>query len=106
MKTVPPEFAEFVREVGIRAFDRLALRVKERATTSRTVLRSWSKLTRDDKELLMDDLIASVQDTSEIELQPDPAAPKPKVVKRFAPEEVEPTLPEKPRARKKSTKKK
>ena len=105
MRTVPPEFAEFVREVGIRAFDRLSLRLKERAATSRTVLRSWSKLTRDDKELLMDDLIASVQDTSEITLQPDPAAPR--ITRRFEPAEVEPTLPVKPRPRKrKSTKKK
>ena len=104
MKSVPPEFAEFVREVGIRAFDRLAVRLKERAASSRTVLRSWSKLTPDDKAMLMDDLIASAQSNEEMALQPDPAAPR--ITRRFEPAEVEPTLPAKPKPRKKSTKKK
>ncbi|MEO6488071.1 MAG: hypothetical protein ABIO78_09050 [Thermoanaerobaculia bacterium] len=61
MKTIPSEFAGFIRDVGVRAFDRLAERLKENAASRRAVLRSWGKLSQDDKESLIDELIASAQ---------------------------------------------
>lgn len=65
MKTIPSEFAGFIRDVGVRAFDRLAEHLKENAASRRAVLRSWGKLSQDDKESLIDELIASAQADSD-----------------------------------------
>ena len=105
MKPVPTEFTEFVRDVGIRALDRLTQRLHEQAASRRALLRSWSKLTRDDKESLMDELIASAALAQESEMVPQPA-PAPRVSKRFDPEEVAATLPADPKLPKKSKRKK
>lgn len=58
MKTnIPSEFAGFVRDAGVRAFDRLAARAKDLNAPMRSVLRSWSRLSAADKESLFDHLI-------------------------------------------------
>lgn len=104
MKTIPSEFVEFVREVGVRAFDRLADRLKETSASRRAVLRSWSKLTPEDKESLMDELITSAQEP--VQAKPAQPVPQPVISKRYDPDEVAPTLPVKakiPKKKKKTT---
>lgn len=76
MKTIPSEFAGFIRDVGVRAFDRLAERLKENAASRRAVLRSWGKLSQDDKESLIDELIASAQADSNPAPEPPPRTPR------------------------------
>jgi hypothetical protein len=61
-RSIPSEFAEFVRSVAIRALDRLSERTKELDTKSRAVIRAWSKLTADAKSRLIDELIADAQE--------------------------------------------
>jgi hypothetical protein len=99
VKTIPSEFVEFVRQVGVRAFDRLADRMKETSASRRAVLRSWSKLTAEDKESLMDELITSAQEP--MQARPAQPAPQPVLRKRYDPEEVAPTLPVKAKIPKK-----
>ena len=61
MQKISSEFVGFVRETGIRAFNRLTTRAKEVAAPLRSVLRAWSKLSDDQKNELLDELIAAVQ---------------------------------------------
>ena len=77
-KTIPNEFAGFIREVGVRAFDSLAerLKEKEKAAARLTVLKAWKKLSRADKESLMDELIATAQDESAAPAEEKPAKKK------------------------------
>ena len=93
--TIPSEFRSFVRDVGIRAFDRLAGRAGELDTSIRTIVRGWGKLSSKQKESLFDELIETAQLT---ETQAEPAPPReraPRPIKRYDPEEVAKTLPPK-----------
>jgi hypothetical protein len=58
---VPSEFTGFVRDVARRAFDTLASRVTKLETPLRAVVRSWSKLTDEAKDQLIDELIVSAR---------------------------------------------
>ncbi len=62
-KTIPSEFAGFVRDTTVRAFDRLAERVKELDPPLRSVMRAWSKLKTAEKKELVNLLMASAQDS-------------------------------------------
>ena len=86
---IPSEFAAFVRETGIRAFDSLAGRAKTLDKPLQSVLKSWSKLSDDKKHELFDNLIASARDDDD-----GPEPPK-RAVKRHDPEKVKKTLPKK-----------
>ena len=89
---IPNEFAAFVRDTGIKAFDRVAGRAKTLDKSLQSVLKSWTKLTSKKKEELFDELIASARDEDE----PEPPAPKKRAtVKRYDPDEVKKTLPKK-----------
>ena len=93
--TIPSEFRSFVRDVGIRAFDRLAGRAAELDNSIRTIIRSWGKLSSKQKESLFDELIETAQLN---ETQQEPAPPReraPRTIKRYDPEEVAKTLPPK-----------
>ena len=83
MQRISTEFAGFVRDTGVRAFDRLTTRTKEVEAKLRPVLRAWSKLSDDQKTDLFDELIAAVaaNDDDEETLRP---APKPKSKKKPA----------------------
>ncbi|HEU4521632.1 MAG TPA: hypothetical protein VFT12_06495 [Thermoanaerobaculia bacterium] len=102
---IPSEFTGFVRDTGVRAFDRLTTRAKELDPPLRNFIRSWSKLSDRDKVKLFDELIAAVRapETEEQEQQPAPPPPprsrQKQAVKRYDPEEVAATLPRKPRAK-------
>jgi hypothetical protein len=90
--TIPSEFAAFVRETGIRAFDRVAGRARTFDKSLHAILKSWSKLSDDKKHELFDILMASAREDDE----PTPEPPKrAKVVKRYDPDEVKKTLPKK-----------
>ncbi len=75
--TLPSEFAGFVRDIGKRAFDALGERVKDLEKPLRPLVRSWSKLTEEEKNLLLDELIASVRS-----VEPEEAARRPVKKKR------------------------
>lgn len=60
--TIPSEFAAFVRETGVRAFDRAAGRLKGFDKSLQPVLKTWSKLTDTKKHELFDILIAAARD--------------------------------------------
>ena len=60
--TIPSEFAAFVRETGVRAFDRAAGRLKGFDKSLQPVLKTWSKLTERKKHELFDILIAAARD--------------------------------------------
>jgi hypothetical protein len=92
---IPSEFAVFVRDVAMRAIDNLARRAHDLTTPIRGVVRSWSKLSKGDKDLLIDELIASAQANDAARHEEKPKTRR--AVKRFDPEEVEKTLPKKPR---------
>jgi hypothetical protein len=77
---IPSEFAAFVRETGIRAFDSLAGRAKALDKPLQSVLKSWSKLSEDNKNELFDELIALARDDDE------PPAPPKKAKKADKPE--------------------
>ena len=105
-RPIPSEFFGFVRETGIRAFDRLADQAKTLDTPLRTFLKSWTRLSDDHKERLFEELIAMVG-TPELQEEKPPATMKQKrPVKRYDPEEVAATLPKKPAVRKTSPAKK
>jgi hypothetical protein len=89
--TIPSEFAAFVRETGIRAFDQVAGRSKRLDKSLQSVLKSWSRLSEEKKHELFDRLIASVREEDEEVVEPAPR--KRSVVKRYDPEEVKKTLP-------------
>ena len=96
---ISSEFVVFIRETGVRAFDRLSARSKDLEQPLRNFVRSWSKLTEAEKNELFDELIATIrtQETPAAEAAP----PKQKkAVKRYDPEEVAATLPKKPAVRK------
>ncbi|HUP45411.1 MAG TPA: hypothetical protein VM779_07845 [Thermoanaerobaculia bacterium] len=87
-------------ETGVRAFDRLAGRARELDAPLRNFVRSWSRLSDDDKLALFDKLIeaAHMPDAGDEE-EPPPRLKQKHPVKRYDPEEVAATLPKKPRAR-------
>ena len=91
--TIPSEFRSFVRDVGIRAFDRLAGRAGELDPSLRPIVRGWGKLSSEQKESLFDELIETAQ-LREVPADPPPAR-APRSIKRYDPEEVEKTLPPK-----------
>ena len=94
-ESIPSEFAAFIREVGVRAFDRVAADPKDAAVPLRPILRNWSKLSPDEKASLLDRLIASAQMP---ELAPEPPKPRKRTpAKRYTAEEAEKTLPRKKR---------
>lgn len=102
---IPSEFVGFIREAGVKAFDRLTIRAKELDAPLRSFVRSWSRLSTDEKNALFDELINSAR-------MPEPPAGEPperlkqkRPVKRYDPEEVAATLPKKPAPRKKAKKK-
>jgi len=70
-REIPSEFAGFVRDAGVRAFDRLSERTKEVAAPLRPMLRAWLKLSSQQKDELFEALI----ETTSAEETP---APKPK----------------------------
>jgi hypothetical protein len=75
-RSIPSEFAEFVRTVAIRALDRLSARGKEFGTKPRAVLRAWDKLSSEEKSELIDQLVADTQDGDEGPPLKKPRAPK------------------------------
>jgi hypothetical protein len=93
MQRISSEFAGFVRDTGVRAFDRLSETIKEVDAPLRPVLRAWAKLNAGQKNVLFDELIATVGSNAvEAEVQAAASKPKPEI-HRYDPEEVEPTLP-------------
>jgi hypothetical protein len=94
--TIPSEFAAFVRETGVRAFDRVAGHIKTFDKSVQSVLKSWSKLSAEKKHELFDTLIASLREDD----HPTPEPPKrARTVKRYDPDEVKKTLPKKKAAK-------
>jgi hypothetical protein len=61
-RTIPTEFADFIRTVAIRALDRLTDRARELDTAPRAVVRAWAKLRTTEKNRLIDDLIADTRE--------------------------------------------
>jgi hypothetical protein len=99
-RAIPSEFAGFIRQTAVRAFDRLATRSAGLEAAPRAVMKSWSRLTDPQKESLIDELIAAAQSDDQ-----QPPAPRSKrAVKRYDPEEVAATLPKKPKAKAKTKK--
>ena len=102
---IPSEFVGFVREAGVKAFDRLAGRAKELDASLRSFVRSWSRLSDAEKNALFDELIAAAQMPESASDVPPPGLKQKKPVKRYDPEEVAATLPRKPAVPKKPKKK-
>ena len=73
---IPNEFAAFVRDTGIRAFDRVAGRAKTLDKSLHSVLKSWSKLSTKKKEELFDVLIASAREEDDEAVPPAPKKKK------------------------------
>lgn len=106
MQRISSEFVGFVRDTGVRAFDRLSTRAKEIEVPLRPVLRAWAKLSDDEKNDLFAELIAAVQASDATEPSPVSRTAQ-RDIRRFDPLEVEATLPaKKPRKKAASTKKK
>lgn len=105
MQRISSEFVGFVRDTGVRAFDRLTSRSTELEAPLRPVLRAWSKLSDDQKNDLFDELIAAVQATELPPAEPKKSSSK-RDIRRFDPMEVEATLPAKPRKKTAASKKK
>ncbi|HEY3056735.1 MAG TPA: hypothetical protein VGK31_12465 [Thermoanaerobaculia bacterium] len=61
MQRISSEFAGFVRDTGVRAFDLLSERLNEVPVLLRPVLRAWSKLSTAQKNELFEQLIAVVR---------------------------------------------
>ena len=99
-RPIPSEFFGFVRETGIRAFDRLADKSKTLDTPLRTFLKSWTRLSDEHKERLFEELIAMVVTPEHDEEKPPAAMKQKRAVKRYDPDEVAATLPKKPAVRK------
>ncbi|HUP47318.1 MAG TPA: hypothetical protein VNA04_00865 [Thermoanaerobaculia bacterium] len=97
--SVPSEFAGFIRETAVRAFDRLALRSKDLDPPLRSFIRSWARLPAADKQSLLDALIEAAR-APEPPQHPPPGMKQAKAVRRYDPEEVAATLPKKPAVRK------
>ena len=97
---IPSEFTAFIHDITTRAFDNLGGRVRSLDAALRGVVRSWAKLSSDDKNRFVAELIAAAQGFSS-EPAEEPKTRKP--VKRFNPDDVEKTLPKKPK-KKASTK--
>lgn len=95
---ISSEFVVFIRETGVKAFDRLSLRGKELDTPLRNFVRSWSRLTDAEKNDVFDQLIATIRTPDEAVTSPAPLKQK-KPVKRYDPEEVAATLPKRTVAR-------
>ena len=93
--TIPSEFAAFVRETGVRAFDRAAGRLKGLDKSLQPVLKTWTRLSEDEKQQLFDILIASAREDDEPLAEETPK--RSRTVKRYDPEEVAKTLPLKKR---------
>lgn len=91
--SIPSEFAGFVRDTGVRAFDRLAEQAKDLDPPLRSFVRSWSRLSQADKNSLFEQLI----DAARLPEAPPrtAAARQTRAVKRYDPDEVAATLPEK-----------
>src|SRR5205085_10641439 len=96
MQRISSEFAGFVRDTGVRAFDQLSESVKELETPARAVIRAWGKLSEEQKNALFDELIATVLIAGSA-APATPAKTAPRTIRRYDPEDVEPTLPAKPR---------
>jgi len=60
--TIPSELAAFVRETGIRAFDRVAATSKSLDKSLQSVLKSWARLSAEKKNELFDVLLASARE--------------------------------------------
>ena len=61
MPRMSSEFAGFVRDTAVRAFDLLSERVKEVPTPLRPILRAWTKLSSAQKNELFDEMIGLVR---------------------------------------------
>ena len=96
---IPSEFAGFVRETGIRAFDRLVTRARDLDAPLRNFVRSWSRLSEADKLTLFDELIIAARLPPEEETRPPAGMKQKHPVRRYDPEEVAATLPKKPAKR-------
>lgn len=105
MQRISSEFVGFVRDTGVRAFDRLSTRAKEIEVPLRPVLRAWAKLSDDQKNDLFAELIAAVQASDASTASPSPRSAQ-RDIRRFDPVEVEATLPAKSRKKTVSPKKK
>ena len=91
--TIPSEFAAFVRETGVRAFDRAAGRLKGLDKSLQPVLKTWTRLSEDKKQQLFDILIAAAREDDEPFAEKTPK--RSPTVKRYDPEEVLKMLPKK-----------
>ena len=98
---IPSEFAGFVRETGVRAFDRLAERARDLDAPLRNFVRSWSRLDDGAKFALFDQLIEAAALPPAKETAPPEGMAQKRPVRRYDPEEVAATLPKKPRKTKK-----
>lgn len=92
---VPSEFVEFVKQIGIRAFERLALRSSELDPPLRALLKNWSRFSESEKNEFFDELIAAAR-MADAPPAPPREVRQRKPVKRYDPEEVAATLPKKP----------
>ncbi|HEX6177135.1 MAG TPA: hypothetical protein VF057_02150 [Thermoanaerobaculia bacterium] len=93
---IPSEFAGFVRDTGVRAFDRLAEHAKELDPALRSFIRAWSRLSETQKVTLFDQLIAAARFPSTETIEPPAGMRQKKPIKRYDPEDVAATLPKKP----------
>lgn len=78
MQRISSEFAGFVRDTGVRAFDLLSERTTELAAPLRPIVRAWTKLSEDQKNDLLDELIALIRGTAVEEPSPRKARPRKK----------------------------
>lgn len=93
---IPSEFAGFVRDTGMRAFDRLAERAKDLDPALRSFVKAWSRLPETQKATLFDELIAAARFPSSDMSEPSSGSRQKKAIKRYDPEDVAATLPKKP----------
>jgi hypothetical protein len=84
MQRISSEFAGFVRDTGVRAFDLLSERTTELPAPLRPMVRAWNKLSATQKNNLFDELISLVRGTA-VE---KPAAKKARPRKKSAPKKT------------------
>ena len=82
MQQMSSEFAGFVRDTGVRAFDLLSERTKELPAALRPILRAWTKLTEPQKDDLFAALLGLIQVTTEEPEPPKKTRPRKKAASK------------------------
>lgn len=103
---IPSEFVSFVREIALKAFDKLSSRSKDLEAPLRNFIRSWARLSNLEKSAFFDELIAAAQMPDAPAQETAAAAKQRAAVKRYDPETVAATLPKKTPSRTKMKAKK